>query len=182
MSTAALEDRIRRLEDALAQVQQIQGRSPPPAAQIQSQPTTPAPAGPSAADLLLGVGKRLFNNAAPAPAATAVIPAPAAAPPSSPMGHLWLLWDTIAELRAIFRMFVDPRYHLPWAARVVPLVLLAAILTSYYWVPMSSVTVVGYWINKAADLILTFFLFKVLGHESRRYRQTSPDLPANLRL
>jgi hypothetical protein len=30
--------------------------------------------------------------------------------------------------------------------------------------------------------VLAFVLFKVLGQEARRYRETSPDLPPNLRL
>jgi hypothetical protein len=95
---------------------------------------------------------------------------------------MWLLWDTWAEARAIVRMFVDPRYRLSRSARVLPLVLLAAILTSGFWVPFSSVYVLGGWLVKAVDLLLAFLLFKWLGHEARRYRQTSPDLPANLRL
>lgn len=188
--TSGLEERIRRLEDALAQMQQLQSRpSPPIAAQVQRLPAAPAPVGPSAADLLLNVGKRLFSNPTPAPSAPANVvpaatpPAPIATTSSTPTSHLWLLLDTIAELRAIFRMFVDPRYHLPWSARVVPLILLVAILTSYFWVPTAAtIPLLGFWVNKAVDLILAFFLFKVLGHESRRYRQTSPDLPPHLRL
>jgi hypothetical protein len=96
---------------------------------------------------------------------------------------MWLLWDTWAEARAIVRMFVDPRYQLPWSARVLPLILLAAILTSRYWVPFASIPFLGDWLLvKFVDLLLAFFLFKWLGHEARRYRQTSPDLPAKLRL
>jgi hypothetical protein len=80
-------------------------------------------------------------------------------------------------------MFLDPRYQLPWSARVLPLVILAAILTSRFWVPGSSIPYLGDWLLvKLVDLLLAFLLFKWLGHEARRYRQTSPDLPANLRL
>jgi len=79
-------------------------------------------------------------------------------------------------------MFVDPRYHLPWSARVLPLSLVVAIITSYYWMPGTTIPVLGTWINKAVDLVLAFVLFKWLGQEARRYRQTSPDLPPNLRL
>lgn len=80
-------------------------------------------------------------------------------------------------------MFLDPRYQLPWSARALSLVFLAAILTSYYWLgPISSIPLLGGILNKLVDLLLAFLLFKWLGHEARRYRQTSPDLPANLRL
>jgi hypothetical protein len=132
--------------------------------------------------VLLDVGKRFLGAAAqivpPTPA-----PVPSIPHPPNRSGVLWLLWDTWAEARAIVRMFVDPRYHLPWSARVLPLVVLAAILTSKYWIPGSSIPVLGEWLLvKLIDLLLAFVLFKWLGHEARRYRQTSPDLPSSLRL
>jgi hypothetical protein len=110
-------------------------------------------------------------------------PAPAAPPSSAGSGILWLFWDTWAEARAIVRLFIDPRYHLPWSSRAIPLALLLLILTSKYWVPGSSIPFLGDWLLvKLVDLLLAFLLFKWLGHEARRYRQTSPDLPPTLRL
>jgi hypothetical protein len=44
------------------------------------------------------------------------------------------------------------------------------------------IPVVGGLLNKVIDLVLAFLLFKVLGHEARRYRETAPDLPPTLRL
>ncbi len=171
-----LEVRIRRLEEALAQLQPPRGGDsrivPQPAGPGQPTATTTA---------LLDVGKRLLGAATHAVTAA---PAPSpVSPPSSVGGRaLWFLWDAWAEARAIVRLFVDPRYHLPWSARIPPLLLLAAILTSYYWVPGTTIPVLGSWINKMVDLLLAFLLFKWLGHEARRYRQTSPDLPPGLRL
>jgi hypothetical protein len=180
-----LEQRIRRIEDVLAHLQEQRSgetrvvthpASPSPPA---SSPAMPAASASTAA--LFDMGKRLLGSAA-----HAVMQAPAppsGAPPSSVGGRsFWLLWDTWAEARAIVRMFVDPRYHLPWSARVLPLSLVAAIITSYYWMPGTTIPVLGTWLNKAVDLMLAFVLFKWLGHEARRYRQTSPDLPPNLRL
>jgi hypothetical protein len=177
-----LELRVRRLEDALAQLQQhgiethvvthlgaARSADRPPVAPVPP----PAPTG-----ILLDVGKRLLGTAA-----NAVPPAPTPPPAPTARGRLlWLLRDTWAEARSIVRMFVDPRYRLPWSARVLSLVLVVAILTSYYWVPGTSILVLGSWINKAVDLFLAFLLFKWLGHEARRYRQTAPDLPPSLRL
>jgi hypothetical protein len=65
---------------------------------------------------------------------------------------------------------------------VVPLVLLAGIATSGFWVLGSSIPILGPLLTRAVDLVLAFVLFKVLGKESRRYRQTAPDLPPSLRL
>jgi hypothetical protein len=178
-----LEQRVRRLEDAMAQLQEQHGIETrflirPEVPHPAERPPIPTPAAPA---VLLDVGKRMLGAAAEA-MTQAPAPPSAAPQPSVPSGPFWLFWDTLAEARAILRMFVDPRYHLRWSARVLPLVVLAAILTSYYWVPGTTIPLLGSWINKAVDLILAFVLFKWLGHEARRYRQMSPDLPPNLRL
>jgi hypothetical protein len=65
---------------------------------------------------------------------------------------------------------------------VAPLILAVAIVTSWWWVPATSIPIVGTLLDKAVDLVLAFVLFKVLSHEARRYRETSPDVPAKLRL
>lgn len=165
----ALEPRIRRIEEALDRL--LEQRT----AQTHIA-TQPAPA-PAPTAVFVDVGKRLLSAAA-----SVATPAPAPAPASG-TGLLWLLRDTWAEARAIVRMFVDPRYHLPLSARVLPWLVLAAILTSKYWVPGSSIPFLGDWLLvKLVDLLLAFVLFKWLGHEARRYRQSSPDLPPSLRL
>jgi hypothetical protein len=130
---------------------------------------------------MLDLGKRLLG-ATPPTASPATASVPGFASPAYRASLLWFLWDTWAEARAIVRMFLDPRYQLSWSARVLPLLILAAILTSGIWVPGSSIYVLGSCLTKGVDLLLAFLLFKWLGHEARRYRQTSPDLPANLRL
>lgn len=162
----SLEQRVQLLEEA---VELLRGRR-------ASAPASPAP-----------TAIRLdLDKSPPKPAAPVATAVPASLPGlahSSTRGSLlWLLWDTWAEVRAIVRMFVDPRYQLPWSARVLPLVILAAILASNIWVPFSSVPFLGGLLVKLVDLPLAYLLFKWLGHEARRYRQTSPDLPPNLRL
>jgi hypothetical protein len=78
-------------------------------------------------------------------------------------------------------MFVDPRYRLSLVGRFAPPVLLFLILTSWYWLPFASLaydvsrTVASLYV-KIADLILAFFLTKVLIREARRYRETFPEL------
>jgi len=180
----SLEQRLRRLEDALAQLQELRRGETrivnlPAAPRPSSPPQPPPTAAPIPTAALLDMGKRLLGAAS-----EAITPAPV--PPSlsatARARAVWFLWDTWAEARAILRMFLDPRYHLPWSARVFPLVLLAAILTSKLWVPGSSILILGDVLVKLVDLLLAFMLFKWLGHEARRYRQTSPDLPPSLRL
>ncbi len=179
-----LEDRVRRLEDALAQLQELKGlevrvaeriavqlsHDPPPAAVPVAQPPAASTAG-----MLLDAGKRLLGAAA-----TAVKQAPAEVKRAA------LFWEAVAEARAIVRMYLDPRYRLSWLGRLVPLGLVLMIVTSGWWVPGGGVPVFGTYfhplIAKGIDLLLAFVLFKVLGYEARRYRETAPDLPPTLRL
>jgi len=188
----SLEQRVRRLEEVLALLQERRASPPlvasvptatppidrPPEARPVPPPAVPPPA---ATAVMLDVGKRLLGTG-PSVATAAPAPEPRVARLVNRSSLLWLLWDTWAEARVILRMFLDPRYHLPWSARVLPLVIFAAILTSRFWVPGSSIYILGDCLDKVVDLLLAFLLFKWLSHEARRYRQTSPDLPANLRL
>jgi hypothetical protein len=183
-----LELRIRRLEDALAQLLDVKVQESRPAAPPPREQPPPAPAAPSPTGVVLDVAQRLVERsgalvtaAAPAPTpAPAVQPTPTVAPASRPA---WLLWETLAEARAILRMYLDPRYRLSWLGKILPPLLLVAIVFSDYWfLPAQIPFKVGWLLNKAMDLVLAFVLFKVLGHEARRYRETAPDLPPSLRL
>jgi hypothetical protein len=179
-------ERILKLEEALASVQNLQGIEQRVAERVATQlqierPTVRPETSPviSRAAALLDAGKHLLpslirTDTAPGPAPPHN--APAAAQRS------WLLWETIAEARVIIRMYVDPRYTLSWLGRTVPLVLLPAFLLTYYWVPFASISMVGWILEKSVQLVVGFVLFKVLGHEARRYRETAPDLPPSLRL
>lgn len=180
----SLEERVRRLENALRVLQEereVEARIVPPPPQPPAAPVPVAPPQPTSTAVLLDMGKRLLGAATQTVTATPMS-VPNIEHPGERGGVLWLLWDTWVEARVIVRMFVDPRYLLPWSARILPLFLLAAILTSYYWIPGTTIPLLGSWINKAVDLLLAFLLYKWLGHEARRYRQTSPDVPPSLRL
>jgi hypothetical protein len=169
-----LEERLRKLEGLLTQMEQLQAlqrAAPPhPSHQLQQQPApAPVPAGPSVlgqARALIEAGRHLLPN----------LP-PGIAPPPN---RRWLIWEMIAEARAMLYMYVDPRYRMAWYGYVVPPLLFVAYLISYYWVPFS--TVFGRLLTVPVDVVLLYSMFKVLGHEARRYRETAPDLPPNLRL
>jgi hypothetical protein len=157
---APLEQRIRRLEDAVAQMQD------------KNQPETrikkPGPSQPTAP---------------PSPEMTLHTDA------GSHSGPKWLLFDIIAEARVIFRLLVDPRYRMTWIGRIVPPVLLVAFLGAYYVVAaipflglfLLGVPVVGWLLQKVVQLLVAFALFKVLHEEVQRYRKMTPDLPPSLR-
>ncbi len=105
---------------------------------------------------------------------------PTTAPP-------WLLFDLYAEARATIRMYLDPRYRVGWSGWVLPIMILAAIGTSWIWIPGTSIlyslfSPLSTLLVKGVDLLLAFGLYKVLHREVQRYRQVSPDLPPSLRL
>jgi hypothetical protein len=184
---AELEDRLRRLEDALSQLNQ-QRQAPPqpqaPVAAIVATPTPQAPItttpAPTASSFLFGVGRQMFSGAT-APAAQAP-QVPLEPVYTVPMNWPFFFYEAYAEIRTIFRMYVDPRYRLSWSCRLIPLLLFALIFTSTLWAPGSSIPYVGSFIDKLIDLPLAYLMFKILSYEARRYRQTSPDLPMTLRL
>jgi hypothetical protein len=183
----ALLERIEKLEEALAEVQDLQGIeqriTERVTTQLRGEKPTPTDSGSpklSKAAALLDAGKHLIPSLVRADK-----PSPPSAPPphSQPQSRrMWLLWEAIAEARVIVRMYVDPRWSLSWMGRTVPPVLLVAFLLVYYWVPFTSFYVVGPIIERVVQLVIAFVLFKVLGHEARRYREKAPDLPPSLRL
>jgi hypothetical protein len=98
----------------------------------------------------------------------------------------WLLVEMYAEARAMLHMYTDRRYRMSWGARLVPLALCAAILTSWLWVPFISLLdkvfdPLAVVVIKVIDLVLAYFLYKVVTREAARYRATVPDPPPHLR-
>jgi hypothetical protein len=194
---AALEERVRQLEQLVATLQDTHALEERVVERVSAR-VKPAPSGSvrESAGFLLEAGRQLLPSAvsvlaeqggqAEVPAAT---PAqPATSPPAPTRRRPWLLFDAYAELRAIVRMYLDPRFRLTWAARVVPLILLPAIALSGLWLPgttlLNKITldIVGTLLEKVVDLLLAFVLFQVVHREATRYRTTSPDLPPSLRL
>ena len=166
-----LEQRVRMLEEAVKEIRETRftGRPTP-----EPEPPPPAPPLPAPPPL---------NLMLPPPVPIEPPPTPPLPPrmPTSEMKRTWLLKEMWAEARAIQYMFFDPRYTMPWGGRFLPLVLLVAFVTTHIWLPGATLTGVGPLLEKGVDLILGFALFKVLGHEARRYRETAPDLPPFLK-
>jgi hypothetical protein len=166
-----LENRIQRLEAELARMRNSAAMD----TRFTRQPA--AAVGHESA----GLWSKLFGASRPAKDTRGASGLASMVPPG--VRHTWLLFDALAELRAMYWMFFDPRYHLSWTGRLAPLVIVALIMTSYYWTPGTILPFfVGTIIEKLCDLILAYFLFKLLSYEARRYRETAPDLPASLRL
>lgn len=170
--------------------------APEPALPALALPENPAPvARPVPVDVAASAIAPLATvypvAALPAPVAVAAVPT---AEPAKPLGlgrfrWLWRSWfalDILNELRVTLRMLVDPRYHLTWPARVVPIAVLLLIVLSdteklAFLFPWNLAPVVGYYVNKLFQIALTFIMFKVLQREVDRYRDLIPDAPRPLR-
>jgi hypothetical protein len=178
-ASETLEQRLHRLEDAVAALQdtrQIEERLLERLLQQVRPGPPPQPPRPSEQ-----------VTAAPRPAPP---PEPPPAPPPPPssidvtakviqhaptvLRQAWLITDMLRELRAMVRMFFDVRYTVGWPARLTVLVLLPLILVSGWVMPFTSVPVFGALmviLDKVLDLMLAFFLYKVLSREAQRYLQ-----------
>jgi hypothetical protein len=181
-----LRERIERLEEALAEVQNLQGIEQRVAERVATQLQREKPVPGQSGSPVLAKAAALLDaskNLIPSLVRQDVPAGPAPPQPEHPQkNRMWLVWETLAEARAIIRMYVDPRYSLSWTGRTIPPVFLAAFVFIHYWLPFAIIPIVGPIIEKAGELVVGFMLFKVLGHEARRYRETAPDLPPSLRL
>jgi hypothetical protein len=169
--TETMEERLRRLEDALANLQdthtveqriveRVSERLTPPAAPAAAPPA-PAPAAE--------------RRTPPAPGLQLPFPLSPSTLSALPgaMHQAWLLLDLWNELRAMVRMFFDRRYRVAWTTRLTALILIPMILLSHFWMPklLMDIPIAGQIIDKVVDLILAFFLYKGLSREAARYRQ-----------
>lgn len=178
-----LEERIRKLEEALATLQDTQRLESRVAEQVTGRITKElGPAvGVDPTAGLLEIGKRLVGAAVAGP--RLISPRPAGKKPG------WLLTELVAEARVIGRMYVDPRYQMTWVGRLLPVALLIGFLWADWvllLIPLVNLLLnvwgIGWVLIRATQLLLAYAMFKLLSYEARRYRETSPDLPPSLRL
>ena len=162
---ASLEERVRRLEDIIATLH----LAPPSRDHVTTHAETPPSDG-------------IVAN--PRPGMSAIKgadPAPFPPPPLLPSrGEPWLPFEIYAELRAMLRMYFDPRYRMSLYSRLlIPLLIIGIVLTRMM---IASVPLIGWLLDIVLFPILLYVLIKVLIREATRYRSTSPDLPPTLRL
>ena|SRR6516162_969539 len=140
---ASLEQRIRRLEEAVADLQEGAGKS-----QVE--------VGPVPRESIMA------GN----PQENPPVPSDPGAPPRPP----WLLVDILNEARDMVQMFFDIRYRVGWFTRLLVIILLAMIFTSGLWFPLAYLPLLGPPFDKILDVLLAFLTYKVLSREARRYR------------
>jgi hypothetical protein len=182
LRTESLEQRVRRLEEAVAVLQDTRHLEERVVERVTSRLSqAPRQGSEDSRTTILHTGRQLL------PAALALVRAGAdqaeqqAQPQGAPSdaGRPWLLFDLYAEARTMVHMFFDRRYRVTWLARVVPAALFVAILLSWIFLPGTSFlpTSLMTIVDKLVDLVLAFVAFKILSREVRRYREVVADLP-----
>ena len=101
----------------------------------------------------------------------------------APRRRGWWLFEAYDDLRAIVRMYFDPRYrrHMTWTAFLTPFVLLACIMFVWFWMPtgVSFLKPILAFLDKIVDVVLFFFAYKVLSRELHRYRAMTAGFPSS---
>jgi hypothetical protein len=172
----SLEQRVQRLEDAVAALQDTRPLEDRVIERVRGRLglALPEPEPERPVERPVEHCVTAERRTPPPPAADGLPPPePSPLPPTPPLvtRHRWLFFDLIDELRTMVRMFFDVRYHVAWSTRLTVLVLLALIFTSGLWCPLGWIWFIGAILDKVIDLILAFFVYRALSREVRRYRE-----------
>jgi hypothetical protein len=175
----ALEQRVRRLEDAVATLHDTGPLEERIAERVARRLNCESAAAAQPPSVVFKAGRQLLPAALDLLRTKTIEAEQQAAASAGNARRSWLIVDAYAELRTMVRMFLDPRYRPTRMGLVVPLVLLGMILTSWIWLPGTSIlpTTLMTIIDKVIDVVLAFVAFKVLSREARRYRELVADLP-----
>jgi len=172
----ALEERIHRLEDAVAVLQDTRHLEERVVERVTSRLNRSAlPASAESTGMVVNPGHRLVPAALKLAGAGEQPADSSVATPMRGLRQTWLFIDFYNEVQAMVRMFFDRRYRVTWLARVVPMVALALFLFSWFFI--DSIRLIGPILDRICEIVLICIVYKVLSREAQRYRQAVCDLP-----
>lgn len=154
------EDRIRRLEEAVAALQETELVEERVAERVVGRLRKSPP--PELSELA-GREPRAVSEP-PANGSATASPESAATPEKSG----WLFLDLWTELRTMARMIADHRFKLSVTARLGPIGVLVGYI--FAWLLIGSIPFVGWALERVIDVALIVILYVILGREARRYR------------
>jgi hypothetical protein len=164
-----LEERIARLEDAIASLQDTRQLEERVAQRLSIQLGTRKLATATLIEDAVVEPRRAIL----APARTVNGPV-VSVPRSFSWRQPWMLLEALGEVRDMVRMYLDRRYRVSWLAKVVPAAGLAAMFLS--WLFFSGTWFgVGTIIDKSFDVLVVVVVYGLLLREVRGYRLTVAD-------
>jgi hypothetical protein len=173
------DDRLRRLEAAIAAMQDTQLMEQRLLERVSERLNTSAapPTGDSHAiveagnavlpGMLRAVGSQF--NAATSPTA----------PPSSSLfsARTWIVTDIIQEVRTFFVMYFDYRYQVTLTARIVPLAAMVIFILGWVLKSFTADNFFGAALQHLTNLVLVVIVYKTMQREAARYRAHFAYLP-----
>jgi hypothetical protein len=169
----AVEQRVRRLEDAVAALQDTQLMEDRVVERIVQRVDHVTLPRHESRGLIVEAGRML-------PAKTIeASPADGLASADSPSGveavavaarSTWLLMEVFRDFRAIVRMFTDYRYRMTWTARIVLVVAISVAVLSWFLLSGNFLGV-GTAIDRVVLVVVVVVIYKVLSREVERYRE-----------
>ena len=90
----------------------------------------------------------------------------------------WLIVDMLRDLYDIGRMYFDNRYRVSRNAKLVPMVVLIVMMLSYlYFTFMVPLPIINTICDKILNVFLILYLYRYLSREAERYRNTIAMYP-----
>jgi hypothetical protein len=164
----ALEQRVRRLEDAVAAIQDTQLMEDRVVERVVHR--VEHFANPQGSGLIVSAARMLMpktveavpgNGAAP-PAADG--PAPTTEPQST-----WLVVGVLQQLRWMMRMFTDYRYRMSWNTHVVIVSMIVVCVLS--WLVLSGLPLVGGILDRVVLILAVIVAYQSLSREVAKYQE-----------
>jgi hypothetical protein len=162
----ALEQRICRLEDAVAAIQDTQLMEDRVVERVvQRVEHAPLPLRESSG-MIVNAARMLM------PRTIDAMPEDGAAPPAdSPTtgaSSPWFVLGIFHELRWMLRMLTDYRYRMSWSGRIVLLVAVVAIVLSYF--VLTALPLIGGILDRVVLLLIAIVTYKAMSREVQQYR------------
>jgi hypothetical protein len=166
----AMERRVRRLEDAVAAIQDTQLMEDRVVERVvervEHSSRQPLPQGPS---MFASAARMLMPKTIDAVPDDGPVPTNSSPTAGGSMQTPWLVMAVLTEMRWTVRMLTDYRYRMSWTGRIV---LIAAIVVGILsWLVLSVLPVVGGVIDRVVLILAAVVTYKAMAREVQRYQE-----------
>jgi hypothetical protein len=165
----ALEQRVRRLEDAVAAIQDTQLMEDRVVERVCARvERAPFPPLRESAGMVVTAARMLMPKTVDSVPGDGAAAASADGAPTD-AGRPWMIVGVLNELRWMLRMLTDYRYRMTWTGRSVLVV--AIIVCVLSWFMISGLPVVGGLIDRVVLILAAVVTYKAMTREVARYQE-----------